>query len=234
MDPPSSLLPDAAEASQEAIAITDVDATETKSEIEDGATTTSTQPENSIASSSTNGDGSDTNSPAAAGTTPETVVSPAPPQDTKSSLLLPSQPKTFVHDPNKITLKFIFANRDGLHVILDCTPADTVGEVKGALLSLWPDDIPECSDGDRVRLICMGKGILMPDSKSLKSLGIPVFKTHATPVNVAVRPVITEFKVKSPSKKNSGASSPSRGGGSNPDIAAGGSEVSSGCSCVIL
>lgn len=213
--------------------MTEVSATETKSEIEDGATTTSTQPENSVASSSTNGDGSDNNSPAAAVTTQETVFSPAPPQDTKS-LLLPSQTKTFVHDPNKITLKFIFANRDGLHVILDCTPADTVGEVKGALLSLWPDDIPECSDGDRVRLICMGKGILMPDSKSLKSLGIPVFKTHATPVNVAVRPETTEVKVKSPSKKNSVASSSSRGGGSNPVMAAEGSEVSSGCSCLIL
>ncbi len=229
MDPPS-LLPDA-ETNNDTIAITGVDATEAKNENEDGATTTSTQPENSVASSSTNGDVSD-NSPAAAVATLETVVSPTPPQDTKS-LVLPSPTKTFVHDPNKITLKFIFANRDGLHVILDCTPADTVGEVKGALLSLWPDDIPECSDGDRVRLICMGKGILMPDSKSLKSLGIPVFKTHATPVNVAVRPEITEFKVKSPSKKNAGASSAARGGGSSLDIGAG-AEVSSGCSCVIL
>ncbi len=45
----------------------------------------------------------------------------------------------FHYDPNKITLKFIFANRDGLHVILECNPTDTIGEVKGALLSMWPE-----------------------------------------------------------------------------------------------
>ena len=233
MDPPS--LPDAA-ASQEVISVAEDSATETKNDNEDGATTTSTQPENSVASSSSiNGEGSD-HSPAAAVAT-STSVSPAPPQDTQPpSLSLvspPSQTKTFVYDPNKITLKFIFANRDGLHVILDCSPADTVGEVKGALLSLWPDDIPECNDGERVRLICMGKGILMPDSKSLQSLDVPVFKTHATPVNVAVRPEMTECSTKSPTKKNSGASPSARGGGSNSDSTAG-AEVSTGCSCVIL
>ena len=51
----------------------------------------------------------------------------------------PSQPKQYVYDPKKITLKFIFANKDGVSVILDCKPADTVGEVKGALLSVWPE-----------------------------------------------------------------------------------------------
>ena len=50
-----------------------------------------------------------------------------------------SQPGPYVYDPNKITLKFIFANRDGVKVILECKPEDTVGEVKGALLSMWPE-----------------------------------------------------------------------------------------------
>jgi hypothetical protein len=45
----------------------------------------------------------------------------------------------FVYDPNKVTLKFLFANKDGLSVQLQFTPQDTVGEVKGTLLSLWPD-----------------------------------------------------------------------------------------------
>lgn len=207
---------------------------------EDGATTTSTQPENSGGGSSNhssiNGeDGSDIKVAATpvestvstdAQTTNAAAVPVAPPS------VAPSQTKTFVYDPNKITLKFIFANRDGLNVILDCTPADTVGEVKGSLLSLWPEDMPECSDGDRVRLICMGKGMLMPDSKSLESLNVPVFKTHATPVNVALRPEITEFCSKSPSKKNTGAS-PSARGGNNSDSATG-AEASTGCSCVIL
>lgn len=233
MDPPS--LPNAAASQEEVISVAEENATEAKNENEDGATTTSTQPENSVASSSsTNGEGSD-HSPAAAAvaTTASTAVSPTPAQDTPPLVAPPSQTKTFVYDPNKITLKFIFANRDGLHVILDCSPADTVGEVKGALLSLWPDDIPECNDGERVRLICMGKGILMPDSKSLQSLDVPVFKTHATPVNVAVRPERTEISTKSPTKKNAGASSSARGGGSN-SVSTAGAEVSTGCSCVIL
>jgi hypothetical protein len=46
--------------------------------------------------------------------------------------------KEYVYDPNKMTLKFIFANRDGVNVVLECKPSDTVGEVKAALLSLWP------------------------------------------------------------------------------------------------
>lgn len=44
----------------------------------------------------------------------------------------------YKYDPNKITLRFLFANRDGLTVTVECNPADTVGEVKGALLSVWP------------------------------------------------------------------------------------------------
>ena len=50
-----------------------------------------------------------------------------------------STPPPFVDDPNKISLRFIFANRDGLSVSADCKPADTIREVKGALLSMWPE-----------------------------------------------------------------------------------------------
>ena len=45
----------------------------------------------------------------------------------------------FVDDPAKVTLRFIFPNKDGLAVTVDCKPTDTVGEVKGMLLSMWPD-----------------------------------------------------------------------------------------------
>ncbi len=45
----------------------------------------------------------------------------------------------YKYDPDKITLRFLFANRDGLTVTVECNPADTVGEVKGALLSVWPE-----------------------------------------------------------------------------------------------
>jgi hypothetical protein len=44
----------------------------------------------------------------------------------------------YKYDPEKITLRFLFANRDGLTVTVECRPGDTVGEVKGALLSVWP------------------------------------------------------------------------------------------------
>jgi hypothetical protein len=42
-------------------------------------------------------------------------------------------------DPDKITLRFLFANRDGLTVTLECEPHDTVAEVKAALMSVWPE-----------------------------------------------------------------------------------------------
>jgi len=110
----------------------------------------------------------------------------------------------FVHDPNKITIKFIFANRDGLHVTVDCKPADTVAELKGVLLSMWPNELPDCSNdgGERLRLICMGKGILSPDSRTLDQCSVPQFKTHATPVNVCIRPEdITPQDLSSSKKK---------------------------------
>ena len=129
--------------------------------------------------------------------TPAPQAAPETTEGTSSSLLesssspstaSPSKPATFVYDPNKITLRFLFAGRDGIHVLIDCKPNDTVGEVKGALMSVWPEDMPECTGGDRIRLICMGKGILMPDSKTLQAAEVPVFPTHPTPINVSVRP----------------------------------------------
>lgn len=95
-------------------------------------------------------------------------------------------------DMEKINIKFVFANRDGVNVVFNFDPSYTVGEVKGMLLSMWPDelgDVPE--NGDRIRLICMGKGILMPDSRSLSDCDIPIFKTHPTPVNISVKPKAT-------------------------------------------
>ena len=55
----------------------------------------------------------------------------------------------YQYDPNRMTLRFLFANRDGLVVTVECKPSDTVGEVKGALLSVWPDGT--------LSLICVGK-----------------------------------------------------------------------------
>ena len=44
----------------------------------------------------------------------------------------------YKYDPDKITLRFLFANRDGLTVTAICNPSDTIGEVKGVLISIWP------------------------------------------------------------------------------------------------
>ena len=90
------------------------------------------------------GDDAETNptsSEASAAEKEDTPTSEAeePPKPEEPMNTTPSKPKPFVYDPNKITLKFIFANKDGVSVILECDPSDTVGEVKGALLSMWPD-----------------------------------------------------------------------------------------------
>lgn len=134
----------------------------------------------------------------------------------------------YKYDPNKITLRFIFANRDGLTVTVECTPTDTVGEVKGALMSVWPEDLPDCSGGDRVRLICMGKGILMPDSRTLQDCEVPVFKTHPTPINVAIRPEAANSSgakgSESPSKKRSPA-------GTAGSVV---NQSSQGCGCIMM
>lgn len=42
-------------------------------------------------------------------------------------------------DMEKINIKFVFANRDGVNVVFNFDPSYTVGEVKGMLLSMWPD-----------------------------------------------------------------------------------------------
>jgi len=127
-------------------------------------------------------------------------------------------PKT---DSSGFKLRFLFANRDGLNVTIECQVTDTVGEIKGALLSVWPKDLPDCSGGESIRLICMGKGILMPDSKTLADCEVPVFKTHPTPINVSVKPehVVAAEKAKMSAPSNNQSSS---------------SSVEQGCSCVIL
>lgn len=74
----------------------------------------------------------------------ETAAEPEKPSesDSKPTIVVSSSKKKrppYKYDPDKITLRFLFANRDGLSVTIECKPADTVGEVKGALISVWPD-----------------------------------------------------------------------------------------------
>ena len=169
----------------------------------------------------------------------------------------------YKYDPDKIILRFLFANRDGLTVTVEFTPRDTIGEVKSALLSVWPEgksvllmyfllssflvgldilitltmnflltDLPNCSGGDRLRrLVCMGKGILMPDTRTLVDCQVPVFKTHPTPVNVSVRPSETNtLEAAKGAGDDKGRRATSPGGASG----GGGDQTNQGCACVIL
>ena len=89
----------------------------------------------------------------------------------------------------------------------------------------------------------MGKGMLSPDSKTLKSLDVPIFKTHPTPINVAVRPEHIEVygkKGTSDRKKKNTTSASGGGGGENSGAnntsgrSSGREPGSSGCSCSIM
>jgi len=156
----------------------------------------------------------------------------APSNDVSSGPVVSSTKRTrppYKYDPDKVTLRFLFANRDGLTVTVECKPSDTVGQVKGQLLSVWPEDLQNCSSGDQLRLICMGKGMLAPDTRTLQNCEVPVFRTHPTPVNVAVRPIPnTADSYKSGKGGNSSGGGPS--GGSNHRIS---DQSGQGCGCVI-
>lgn len=78
----------------------------------------------------------------------------------------------------------------------------------------------------------MGKGILMPDSRTLEDCQVPVFKTHPTPINVSVRPKFTvvEATKSGVKEKTSNAAGASSAGGVPGRTT---EQTSQGCGCVI-
>jgi hypothetical protein len=76
----------------------------------------------------------------------------------------------------------------------------------------------------------MGKGMLMPDTRTLEDCQIPVFKTHPTPVNVSVKPETHAVESAKPGNEggNRRANAASGTPGNN------GQQISQGCACVIL
>jgi hypothetical protein len=63
------------------------------------------------------------------------------------------------------------------------------------ILNAFSTEINEVAPSeDRIRLICMGKGILAPGSSCIENFDLPVFLTHPTPINVSVKPVMVESK----------------------------------------
>jgi hypothetical protein len=194
-----------------------------------------------------------------------------------------------------VTLKFVFANKDGVSVEHSTDLEALVSDVKTSLLSAWPEgpsvasllwvghqartrhpdlsrlrirpvelsmeyqrwrawcmvwsahpdergetNAPRApSEGKRVcrtptsgiaqvegpssiRLICMGHGILA-DNKTLGDCKVPVFTTHPTPVNVAIRPPDVELP-RSQSKSGGG-------GGTRSPVDE--NATSTTCSCVV-
>jgi hypothetical protein len=107
------------------------------------------------------------------------------------------------------------------------TPADSAASSCNFVPAIYIE-LPNCSGGDRVRLVCMGKGILMPDTRTLVDCEVPVFKTHPTPVNVSVKP---ENMPTSSEKTGSRSANHSSSNGNN---AAGSNSTSQGCACAIL
>lgn len=176
-----------------------------------------------------NGDDAPKPGVAAQDASPATDKKTEPPKPKETKSRRPAPPP-FIDDPSKITIKFIFANRDGLFVILDCKPDDTVGEVKAQLMSMWPDELPTCPGGERLRLICMGKGVLAPDASTMEDCQVPVFKTHATPINVSIKPAQA---VQPESTKKSGVASNSGASGNPTEAARAANTASTGCSCAI-
>lgn len=109
----------------------------------------------------------------------------------------------------ELSLKFLFANQDGVSVVLRFPRRALVADVKAQLLRHWPPsvfsllgnwgkmavemitiltwtEVAAVDDSRAVRLICMGRGMLQ-DGQTLEAARVPSFPTHPTPVNVSVR-----------------------------------------------
>ena len=114
-------------------------------------------------------------------------------------------------DEGVIAIKFLFANRDDLQRTVTVLSSISILELKEKLLLQWPSDLPKLETCDRLRFICMGKGMLSPDNLPLEQFKLPKFTTHPTPVNVAIRPeAFTKVKV-SPKKKGKSISPQAEG-----------------------
>jgi hypothetical protein len=81
----------------------------------------------------------------------------------------------------------------------------------------------------------MGRGYLMPDTRTLEDCQVPVFKTHPTPINVSIKPDSqpSPDAAAKKKKKEDGVAS----GRDAVVVSASSSSTpptSQGCSCVIL
>jgi len=79
----------------------------------------------------------------------------------------------------------------------------------------------------------MGKGVLGPDIRTLSECGVPIFETHATPVNVSVRPAQCQAEG---SSSSSGLKKPdvNPNNARNDSRISGSTQTSTDACCVIL
>lgn len=95
--------------------------------------------------------------------------------------------------------------------------------------------------GENLRLICMGKGYLMPDTRTLLECQVPVFKTHPTPINVSIKPTVSggmeDDKNSKKNKKDSvsdGAGGGAGGSSNSPVVGSNGSSSAGGQGCCVI
>merc|ERR1740129_1838149 len=86
--------------------------------------------------------------------------------------------------------------------------------------------LPDIMESDRIRLICMGRGFLMPDARNLIDCQVPVFKTHATPINVSIKPESSSSLA--PEKNSKHKDSPNNSSGNDSRMIGGGSLIGGG------
>ena len=84
----------------------------------------------------------------------------------------------------------------------------------------------------------MGKGILMPDTRSIQDCSVPVFHTHATPINVAVTPEHiapggTSAAAKAAKGSRAGGSRAGPGGAGTRRADGATATASTGCGCIV-
>jgi hypothetical protein len=59
-----------------------------------------------------------------------------------------------------VDLRFIFPNYDGVNVFMSTNKSAKGIQLKTHLMENWPAALEPCTDPDRIRLICMGMGII--------------------------------------------------------------------------
>jgi len=136
---------------------------------------------------------------------------------------------------DSIRIKFIL--KDGVTVEHEFSPSDTIATATESLRSKWPEELnPTAPEADRIRLICMGKGVLGPLTHTLEEVEVPVFATHPTPVNVSVKPVMANSKYKHHKDSGNSARNNNSGGNSARNSSSGNnnSPPPGDCCCVIL